>query len=510
MKTLRHLSLSLSMLSIALFFLVSGCSQSREDEITILHTNDMHCQYVPMEASWVDKEPRPLIGGMVALEYFVRTERARFPKNLLLDAGDILTGTPLAKIEVNGAFGGGFVEMMNLIGFDATTIGNHEFDDGQENLKKLIALQEADVLSANLLLGGEPAAPKTFEIYRVGELRVGVIGLILEDLAGVVSQKHMDGVRVENPAQAAQEIIDRIDSKTDLIVLLTHEGVEEDRKLASQVRGADIIVGGHSHTRLEQPEKVNGMLIVQAGSKTRYLGRLTVHVAGDTVSDYQYELIPTWVAEVREPDPRMVAQVEKYETEIDREYNVQIGTLLTDWQKSNKTESNLGNFLTDAMREICKTDFAVINSGGIRKSLRAGPITKLNIVEILPFSNYLVTFQCTGEQLLKLMETNAQSQVDHAHGILQVSGISYTYRVGPDGKVRIVNARINGKRIDPKATYTGATVDFVLYGQAEKYFGFEPRTSVQTGLIIADAIIDYISKHPRVESRVEGRMRRVN
>jgi len=98
----------------------------------------MHCQYVPLPATWIDKQPKPLIGGMVALDYFVQKLRTSYPNSLLLDSGDLLTGTPLSRIMVDSAYGGGFVNMMNLIGYDAYTIGNHDLDEGQHNLFKLL------------------------------------------------------------------------------------------------------------------------------------------------------------------------------------------------------------------------------------------------------------------------------------------------------------------------------------------------------------------------------------
>ncbi|MDZ7724318.1 MAG: metallophosphoesterase [candidate division KSB1 bacterium] len=118
--------------------------------ITLLHTNDMHAQYLPMQAVWIQKSPKPLIGGLVALDYHIRRQQNLYPNSLLLDAGDICTGTPLSNIEYKGAKNGAFVHMMNLMGYDALTIGNHEFDEGQENLGNLIELADFDVLACNL------------------------------------------------------------------------------------------------------------------------------------------------------------------------------------------------------------------------------------------------------------------------------------------------------------------------------------------------------------------------
>jgi 5'-nucleotidase / UDP-sugar diphosphatase len=485
-----------------------GCSKQREGQVTILHTNDMHSQYVPMPAFWVDKNPKPEIGGMIALDYLIRKNRDIYPNSLLLDAGDMLTGTPLSKIKVNGALGGGFAEMMNVLNYDAFTIGNHEFDGGQENIAHLLNTMQFDVLSANFFLNNKQVAKKSYNIYRVGNIRIGVIGLIMDYVHDVVPKKHTANVTITDPAETAQKIINEIDSKTDLIVLLVHQGEDYDRQLTTQLKNVDVIVGGHSHTRITKLEKHNGIIVVQAGSKTQYLGRLTLDVEGDSVKQFDAELLPAWVDDVSSPNPQMVDLVNKYQAEIDKEYDTILGTLLSDWTKSPGGESNLGDFITDAFRNVCQVDFALINNSGIRKTLDAGPIKKLNIVEIMPFTNYLLQFQCSGKDVLKLAHNNAKAFVEHNGNFVQISGLTYTYSVSSAGDIRILNAQINGTNIDPSATYSGVSVDYVLDGNAEKYMGFTPPNLRDTGILDSDAVIEYIKKNPQVDSKIEGRMKR--
>lgn len=500
--------LALTNIFIALLFISPACSDS--ESVTILHTNDMHSQYLPLKATWIREEPKPLIGGMVALKYFVDQERSQNKNLLVLDAGDIMTGTPLSNIEVDGAVCGGFVQMMNLIGYHATIIGNHEFDNGVQNLKRLIRLMNFEVLSANLFTVDTLFAPKAYEIYQVGNVKVGVIGLIMEDLFGVVSKKHTDGLKVGRISEAAQTYIDKIDPETDLIVLLTHQGFEEDSLLAESVNGADVIVGGHSHTRLTKPHKINDVLVVQAGAEARYLGRLDLEVEDDKVTQYEGKLIPLWVEEVKKPNPKMEQLVNKYQEQIHQEYGTVIGTLKVPWKTSRRWECNLGDWLADAMRDYAGTEFALINSGGIRKPMQPGPITKLDIVEILPFSNYLIKFTCTGEQLIKFILENAEASVHETHGILQVSGLSYAYRVEAGKKVTIISANINGSDIHPERTYTGVSLDYVLIGQEMQYLKFQPKSVENLGVLISDAVIEYLQDHPVVDLPVQGRIRKVN
>ncbi len=488
----------------SLAFLLLSCSTTpRQGRVTILHTNDMHAQFTSLPATWVKDDVKPQIGGMVALEYFVRRARDRYSNSLLLDGGDFCTGTLISKIEVNGARNGGFVEMMNMIGYDAIAIGNHELDEGQENLRDLIAFADFDMLAANLIVDGKQLAPKAYTIYEVGGVRVGVIGIILSHLFEVTAVNKLHNVHVSDPAETAQRLIDEIDPKTDLIILLTHQGVDNDIELARRLQNVDIIVGGHSHTRLRQPLKENGVIIVQAGSKTRTLGRLTVDVAGDSVSNYEGELTATWVDSVKAPHPALQALVTQYQRQIMAEYGRQIGVLKTAWTKSNAVETNLGDFITDIMRRSTNADFALLNSGGIRKGLQAGPITKMDIWEIFPFSNYVGVFECSGRRLRDILEFSLQRSINEGGGIPQVSGIEHRYRVVGDS-VRTISLKIGDRRVQPDSLYRGATVDFVI----SQLSGFDIKNINMTPLLLPELIIDYIIEHPNVDVRVQQRIRR--
>lgn len=485
---------------------MAGCASRHSGTVTILHTNDLHCQYLPVPATFVQGSPKPLIGGLVALDFFIRQQRALYPNSLLLNAGDILTGTPLSKIAVDSVYGGAFVNMLNLMGYDVATLGNHEFDEGQGNLYRLMDMSDFDYLVANLTINNEPVTEKGYEIFKVGNIRVGIIGLLLTDLFRMTAVSNLDGVRIDDPAATAQTIIDKINSKTDLIVLLTHLGIEADVELAKKITGADLIIGGHSHTRLEQPQKVNDILIFQAGAKSTNLGRLTMQIADDRVNEYHYELIDTWVDSVTAPNPELVKQVEYYQTEIDRQYNQVIGQLKQDWRQNHRGESNLGSFIADVMRSSAGVDFALMNNGGIRKELPAGPVKKLDIVEILPFRNYVETFTCRGKQLLAFVEKNIQAGQHGESGVLQISGLRYCYRINKTGNAQLLSATIAGKKIDPLAEYRGATVDFLLDGQPQEYFGFEPSNRVSCGMLLSDMVVDYIIKNPDIKGNKDERI----
>jgi 2',3'-cyclic-nucleotide 2'-phosphodiesterase (5'-nucleotidase family) len=280
--------------------------------------------------------------------------------------------------------------------------------------------------------------------------------------------------------------------------------VEGDRELARTVDGVDVIVGGHSHTRITTPEVVNGVVIVQAGAHNRNLGKLVLQVENDSVVAHEGGLIELWPREGGRDDLREM--VGEWEVRIEKEFGRVIGRLVTAWDRSYHGESNIGNWLCDRLREHTETDFAVLNSGGIRKNLGSGPVTKLDIMEVLPFANLVTTFTCTGEELLSIMETNARAAAFESHGILQVSGIRYGYRRTGD-TVELLDPTVGGRPVDPEATYRGATVDYVAVGNGERYFGFVPDDPESSGVKIADVILDAVEAAPAaIDARVDGRM----
>lgn len=470
--------------------------------LIILHTNDMHTRFLPEEASWVRSDPKPLVGGMVALKDRVDREKAaalaRGEGVLVVDAGDWLTGTPLSDIEFEGVRGGAFIEMMNHIGYDAATIGNHEFDNGLATIPKLIELADFDVVSANLLVNGQRLAPAPWKIVESGGLKVGVVGLILDDLDHEVAKSQMVGVSVVPVAEAARAAIAELDPATDLIVLLTHQGWEEDSLLATEASGADLIIGGHSHTRIRHPRRVGDVLVVQAGSYVRELGRLQLTVADDRIASWDGELVSLLQEEIVSPDPELGALVDDYAARIDAEFAVIIGQASADFGRSYYTESPLGDLLSDAVREIATSDVALLNSGGLRQDLAAGPVARLDIKQILPFQNYIVVFEATGADLLTFLANNAKSSAGEEHGVLQMSGIACSFRSDGAGGVELLDATVGGAPVDPTRVYRVATVDYV-YGLAEKYLGFVPGPYETVGRSLFDDVADWVSRQARLD-----------
>jgi 2',3'-cyclic-nucleotide 2'-phosphodiesterase (5'-nucleotidase family) len=330
--------------------------QGTPTEITILHTNDIHGKFRATAATEV--EGNPFIGGFANLSAHVNRERSRGGGVLLLDAGDLMTGNPICEYDYASVRGGPLVEFMNLVGYDAMALGHHEFDFGPANLDRVLGLAHFPILSANThRASGELCADEAFHIFDVEGVRVGVIGLMTEDLGRIVDRTSLAGVKTTPVIAAAREIVREIDGQTDLIVLLTHVGFDEDRTLARKVEGIDVIVGGHSHTPLREPFVENDVIIVQAGAHNRELGRLKLTVVGDRVTAHEGELIELWTVEGA--DAEIEQRVAEFSRRIEREYGRVIGQLSTDWRRSRSAESNGGNWICDRLREHGRSDFAV-------------------------------------------------------------------------------------------------------------------------------------------------------
>ncbi len=483
--------------------LLHACSFGQPKTLTILHTNDIHASYLPHEAFWVRSDPKPMVGGFYELSWMVDSIRKAKGPLLLLDGGDIMTGNPISELEYGGATGGALFEMMNMTGYDVWTIGNHDLDVSQDNLRKLIAIQRFPTVSANLTdtLGNLPFGNKEYVILERNGLRVGIIGLMSRDLFQLTNTNNLKGLKVLTPPEVTQRIIDSISGKTDLLVALTHEGTDEDSILAVSTHGLNVIIGGHSHTRLKTPKVINGVIICQAGSNCENLGELELTVEHHLVTSHEGKLLQLWATHPK-TDSKLTKLIDQSKATIDRDYAQVIGTLSYDWKRGGSGESNIGDFIADAMKESADAGIGITNSSGIRADLSAGPITKLGLFEILPFRNVLCRFELSGAELRALAERHVHSLAEH-RASLQMSGLTCTWK-RVNGAPVIEKLKIAGEDVSDGKRYTCATSDFVV-NQADKYLGMTPRSVTYMQTTVYQTLIDKVKRDKVIDSRVENR-----
>ena len=495
----------LTSLVISVLLIVNqGFSQKK---LTFLHTNDIHGNYTVRSTKSAEDGDTLRYGGFIALKHYVdEIKRETNDNYLLFDAGDFMTGNPICDISHQGAKGGALVSFFNYLEYDGLTLGNHEFDISVDNAQALMKLCDFPVFSANLFeKKGQLFTEKAYHIYTKNDLKIGVIGIMVHDLGGYLNKSQRQKIYTIPAVNVINKLAEMIDEETDLIVLLSHSGFDLDKDIAEKLSDkVDIIIGGHSHTRLNTPVVVNDIIIVQAGSKCSNLGRLDVTVKDDRVSQYNGKLIFLDNSEITE-DVYLKKQIKKYENLIDLEYGKIIGHLKSDWMRNRRGESNLGNFICDCIRDFAKTDVAVMNSGGIRKGLVAGPVKGIDVKEILPFLNQICVTELPGTKIKQIVATNIKAVQGGHFGILQTSGLEYVYRLQSNQKFEILDMSINGAPVEDEKNYTLATVDYVL-SNADQYFGFDTPKYKNLYTPIADVVMNRIRELNVVESKIEGRI----
>ena len=474
-------------LVIALFLSVPGnprsyAAQTEELHFTILHTNDMHSELIPHSPA-VDYRPgeeNAVIGGFARLAAAVneiREDKSREGEPVLLfDAGDFLGGAPFAWLALNGS--APELTIMQEMGYDAVTIGNHEYDYGPDVLAQYLleagypeAHQKTLVLASNTEApSGHPLAAhslyrKTGMFELENRLKVGVFGLIGKD--AILSTGENGNMQFLDQRETACQMISELrEQGADIIVAISHSGVNDDRELAQEVAGIDIIVGGHSHTALLEPVLQGGTIIVQAGSLGMYLGQLQLAYDPDTgkvrvrnEEDGQPFLIPMDSSFV--PDLRIEALVQEYTIKLNAyveevtggEFNDVMSTIArSDFVLSNLpplAETKLGDFVTDAMRFVAeeftgeRVDIAGQANGNIRNSIFPGTTEQsagnVSLYEILEATGVgrgldgrpgcpMASVYLTGEEVRRVLEIDILLQklmVDSS--FLQFSGLRYSY-----------------------------------------------------------------------------------
>ena len=489
--------------------------QDNIKDITILHWNDFHAHDMPEKRQKKDSTGKSYFywyGGTADMLGYVNMFRNS--NTLVLNAGDDFQGTPISTI----TRGKSQIELLNLYNLDAFVIGNHEFDYGQFALDSALQLAKFDYLSGNVYFKPKGTTlGRSYVIRDVDGIKTGIIGITLPELPEVTLPKNISEVEMLNADSVIQANIDVLKGDNcDLIVLLTHAGVHNDSIFASKFyKDVDVIVGGHSHTPLFKPLMVNGVVIVQAGSYGRWLGKLDLKVDTDkdTVVSHYGKLVET-VLDSSIYDKAAAKKVDKMEDAVSGELKKVIGKIETDWRAGYSEESNLGQFEADVFKNAAGTDIGMINGGGLRKSLYKGDVTIGDIWEINPFGNTITTFSVSGKTLKEMLLNNImirgeKVKTGESAEILEVSGLTYSYdprKVGSRGNV-LADVKVGGKEVEDDKTYSIATNNFVTE-QFLKFFGevSENISFKDTGMIDRDAIIDAVEKQKVINSVLENRI----
>lgn len=486
-------------------------------EVTILHWNDFHARNQPYKVSKKDSvtgEPVYYwVGGVGSMTGYLK--KYRTPNSLVLNAGDDFQGTPIS----NFTRGRSQIEILNSYNIDAFVLGNHEFDYSQYSLDSALALAKFDYLSSNVYMQSQnKLMGKPNVIKEINGVKFGIIGLTLPDLFETSLPANVTDLVMLNVDSVLTVNINEVKSRgADVVVLLSHSGLDEDKLIAEKFYAdIDIIVGGHSHSTLFKPVRKNGVVIVQAGSYGRNLGKLDLKIdtEKDTVTDAYGMLIET-VLDSAIYDKDAAAKVDNMIAEYLPQLSVKIGTLETDWRASYSDESNLGQFEADAFRMKTGADIGFVNGGGLRKSLLKGDILVGDIWEINPFGNEIQTITVSGKTLKQMMKNNIKirlEKISKGEGaeLLHNSGLTYSYdskKANEGSDDFIVSMNIGRSEVADDRMYTIATNNYVL-SQFKKFFGEIPETITpkDTGWNDRDLIIEVVKEMKVINSVVEKRV----
>ena len=511
--------------------LTFGASMAVADySLTILHTNDFHARFEPISKydSGCSEEKNlegKCFGGSARLVTAIAEARARSNNSILVDGGDQFQGT-LFYTYYKGKVA---AEMMNKMGYDAMTVGNHEFDDGPEVLRGFMDALEFPILMSNADVTREPLLaeklPKSVIIERGGE-KLGLIGLTPEDTHELASPG--PNITFSDPVAAVQAEVDKMTAQgVNKIIVLSHSGYKVDQRIAAETTGVDIIVGGHSNTYLSNvsdkakgpyPTMVNNTAIVQAYAYGKFLGELNVVFDADgNITQAVGEPIIMSGKVVEDNDTKARIAELAVPLEKIRQNVVASAAAPIDGNRDNcrVKECEMGNLVADSMLDRVKDQgisIAIANSGGIRASIDKGEVTMGEVLGVLPFQNTLSTFQIKGSGVIAALE-NGVSQVEEVKGRFpQVAGINFTWdaNIAPnEGRiVEVLVADGDGwAPIDLDKIYGVVTNNYVRGGgDGYKIFTTDGMNAYDFGPDLADVMVEYMAAHGDYTPYMDGRI----
>lgn len=480
------------------------------EHIYILYTNDIEGSLLPSTAWWINPYfPAPL-GNAAAAATFIKEKRNRADSTgygfLLLDTGDMFVGSPIGEFSKGKAV----VDYFNYCGYDLLSPGNHDYDMGIEVFKEFVKGVNAQFICSNIIYDDTKINVdylKPYTIIELGELKIGVFGLLTEYMKGMTTPERFKNHTVLPEIETAKRFVDTLKSKgVDLIFAMTGIGLRHDKQLAENVPGIDVIFGSHSSTALESPyeDSINHTIICQNYSHLTSIGFLDLAIDKENkkIINYDGELIDLLTDEI-EPDTVLLKILDNWENITKKGFNEVIGYAKNDLTRAGFEESTMGNLITDAMREYFSADIAIHNSGGIRANISKGEITYRDCYNVDALSNTAVLMKMTGEQILKVLEVG----VNGHHAIFQVSGIKFKYSSRKPINERILEVKFeNGAYLNKDAEYLIVTNSFLAAGGGDYVVFKEGKEIKETFTYLRNIIADYIKKHSPVSKNIEGRI----
>ena len=472
MKKLVQLSLAVC----AATLLLMACNgepkvkQQKEQKVYIVSTNDMHAN--------IDNFPR-----MAALIDSLRTVH---PNLLLFSAGDNRSGNPINDRYAEPAKP--MYELMNAVGFDLSCFGNHEWDNGPLALRNVLTWANFPFVCANVTFDDTLQMPNVhpYVIFEHEGLKLGVIGGIQLGENGLPDfhPKNAGGSHFVPLHDTLQYYIDELND-CNAIFLLSHCGYEEDRETAELFPQLAAIFGGHSHTRVDSTQIVNGVMITQAEAKVKYVTLSTFTFVEGKLVDKSMELLS--VRDFPKKNKKIAEMVKHYNS------SPYFSSVVSNNMSVVNTYESLGCLMTDVIRDTTGADMAFQNPGGVRfDTLSVRPVTIKDVFALDPFDNEIIQFTLTGEEIIRLMKCCYITD----HGPIYCSGCSYTYKEDENGEMTGIKVTLeNGKPLDMKAKY-----NIVMNSYMSSKFDYEHEDDGRSTFHSSnEMMLEYLSRHPQID-----------
>ena len=476
-----------------------SCALAQEKRLRILHVNDFHGFAEPIRTL----KPGEVLGGVAYLAG--RASELRAADNvssLFLAAGDMIQGHPWA----NMTKGKSSVELMNLLGVDVMVLGNHEFDFGPETLRDRIREMGFPVLGANV--GGlDNILP--YVLIEKGGVRVAVLGLVTPETPRSTHPDNVRGMTFADAAALCRRYMPQLKGKADVIVLLTHLGHLNDLELARECPGAHAVVGGHSHTRVDEPPLVGGTLVAQAWEHAKALGVVdfTVAADGSVQARGRLEMIRPGISK---PDDAVAALVARYTKELEAAASEVLArtTVFLEGDGSRSRETNLGDLVADVVRERTGAQIALLNGGSIRGSLPAGAVRLQDLQAALPFDSFPVVVKMKGTEVRWVLEHGLARIEEGSGAFLQVSGLRIAFCPTAQSGKRLRRIETAKGPLMDEEEYTVVVNDFMAAGGD----GFTllrdlvGKDESWRGETIRDMVADFLRRRGEVAPVTDGRI----
>jgi 5'-nucleotidase/UDP-sugar diphosphatase len=513
-----------------------GGAATADTTLQILHFNDLHSRIEPINrfdstCNAEDDAAGECFGGMARIATAINSLRDE--NTIVVVGGDLFQGSLMYttyKGDVEA-------EMMNAINLDVLALGNHEFDDGPENLARFVDMVDFPVIGGNLdltrsdVLGGRIGDSVVLD---VNGTQVGIVSSLTVDTIEIAAPGPL--VIFQDEIDAMQADVDAMtEAGIDIIIAVTHVGFRTDMMIAEAVTGLDAIVGGHSNTYLSatDPDRdgayptfatnPDGALVpvVQAYAYSKYLGVLELNF--DDAGNVIYAGGNTMLLDASVvPDPIIAARVAELAEPISEAMSIVVAEtsepIEGDRSFCRAVECQMGNLVADAMLDRTRDQgvtIAIQNGGGLRASIDGGDVTMGEILTVLPFQNMVATFQLSGANVIVALE-NAVSEVEDGAGrFAQVAGIRYTWDAAAEPGSRVVSVEVETAdgfaAIDPETVYGVATNNYMRGGgDGYSVFAVEGMNAYDFGPGLEQVVADYMAGNTPYTPFVEGRITRLN